>query len=377
MESLRQCGRMDARPPHPIGEIIAQLSALLPFTGERFTPEIGGAIWYEHWHRYCAALPAAAGKRVLDCACGEGYDSMLLAGVAADVTGVDIDGVAIHHATSRYGEQTNLRFVQGSCVSLPLPDESVDIVISFETIEHVAEQEAMLAQFHRVLVADGILIVSSPNKSIYSGETGCVNEYHVKELTRDELKSMLDAQFPQQAWYGQRVLAHSMLWVESSPRPRDSELLALNGGGVQALDAPAAAAYFIVVCAGQATKLPRLPALSIFDDGAQSLYRDYQRALLAEKHSYWNEIDLRKIAEQRLQEGIVAVNELASTRQREEALRAQLAEAQREHERAAVAIAETNARLRYRESWQGWLRWPLGQLRRRMGRSSEAGGRSQ
>jgi ubiquinone/menaquinone biosynthesis C-methylase UbiE len=368
---------MDARPPHPIGDIIAQLSALLPFTGERFTPEIGGAIWYEHWHRYCAALPAAAGKRVLDCACGEGYGSMLLAGVAADVTGVDIDGAAIHHATSRYGKQTNLRFVQGSCASLPLADESVDIVISFETIEHIAEQDAMLAQFRRVLVADGILIISSPNKSIYSGETGCINEYHVRELTRDELKSMLDAQFPQQAWYGQRVLAHSMLWVENSSRPRDAELVALNGGGVKALDVPAAAAYFIVVCAGHGTTLPRLPALSIFDDGAQSLYRDYQRALLAEKHSYWNEIDARKIAEQRLQEGIAAVNELASTRQREEALRAQLAEAQREHARAAAAIAEANARLRYRESWQGWLRWPLGQLRRRMGRPSEVGGRSQ
>ena len=302
---------------------------------------------------------------------------MLLAGVAADVTGVDIDSAAVHHATSRYGKQRNLRFVQGSCTSLALADASIDLVISFETIEHIAEQDAMLAEFRRVLVAEGVLIISSPSKAIYSGETGCTNEYHVRELTRDELKSMLDARFPQQAWYGQRVLAHSMLWAENSSRPRVAEFVALTGDGVQALDAPAPPVYLLVVCGGHGGALPRLPVLSIFDDGAQSLYRDYQRALLAEKHSYWNEIDALKIAEQRLQEAIVAITELASARQREEALRAQLAVAQREHARAAAQIAEVDARLRYRESWQGWLRWPLGRLRRRMGRPSAVGGRAQ
>lgn len=301
---------------------------------------------------------------------------MLLAGVAAVVTGIDINCIAIRHATSRYGKRANLRFVQGSCVSLPLADESIDIVISFETIEHIAEQNAMLAEFRRVLVPEGILAVSSPNKPVYSGETGYVNEYHVRELTREELKSMLDAPFPQQAWYGQRVLAHSMLWAENSSPERVADLVALTVDGVQALDAPAPALYFLVVCGGHGAALPRLPALSLFDDGAQSLYRDYERALLAEKRAYWDVADARKIAEERLQEAIVVVNDLASTRQREETLRAHLAEAERERARAAAAIAEANARLRYRESWQGWLRWPLGRLRRRMIRPSEVGGRS-
>jgi len=360
------------------------LSASLPFTGERFTPELGGAIWYEHWHRYCVVLPAVVGKRVLDSACGEGYGSRLLASVAGCVTGIDIDSASIQHASSRYGEQTNLRFVQGSCASLPLADNSVDVVISFETIEHIEAQDAMLAEFRRVLAADGILIISSPNKPTYSGETGCINEYHVRELTRDELKSMLAARFPQQAWYGQRCLAHSMLWAETSSHPRVAELVALIGDGVEALDTPAPAIYFLVICGGHAAVLPPLPPLSIFDDGAQSLYRDYERALLAEKHSYWDVVDARKIAEQRLQEAIVAVNDLASAREREEALRgrlvaleAQVAEAQQERARAAATMTESVARLQYRESWQGWLRWPLGRLRRRMRQPAAIGGRSQ
>ena len=355
---------------------VASLSVSLPFTGERFTPEIGGAIWYEHWHRYCAVLPAAAGKRVLDCACGEGYGTMLIAGNAAEVTGIDVDSAAVLHATLRYAERPNLRFIQGSCAALPLADESVDLVISFETIEHIAQQDAMLAEFRRVLVPEGILVISSPNKPVYSGETGYVNEYHVRELTREELKAMLGAPFPQQAWYGQRVLAHSMLWAENSSPERGADLVALTVDGVQALDAPAPALYFFVVCGGHGAALPRLPALSLFDDGSQSLYRDYERALLAEKRAYWDVIDAHKIAEERLQEAIAVVNELASTRQREETLRGQLAEAERERARAAAAIEEANARLRYRESWQGWLRWPLGRLRRRLRRPSEVGGRS-
>ena len=51
----------------------------MEFTGERFVPECQREIWYEHWHRYALAARYAAGRRVLDAACGEGYGSALLA----------------------------------------------------------------------------------------------------------------------------------------------------------------------------------------------------------------------------------------------------------------------------------------------------------
>jgi ubiquinone/menaquinone biosynthesis C-methylase UbiE len=346
------------------------LSAPLQFTGERFTPECNGAIWYEHWHRYCAVLPAAESRRVLDAACGEGYGSMLLAGVAASVVGIDIDPVAIGHAAARYAHRANLGFIHGSCAAVPLSDASIDLIVSFETIEHLCEQEAMLAEFRRVLAPDGALIISSPNKATYSQETGDANHFHVRELTREELAALLARAFPQQTWYGQRALAHSLIWAEEVKDDFPAELIALRQGGVEPLAAPAPPVYFIVVCGDEGVVLPRLSALSLFDDGAQSLYRDYERALLAEKRLYWDEIDARKIAQERLEEAIKAVNELASAKQREDALRQFAAELRNELERTqsahaevARALAEAQSRLRFRESWRGWARWPVHRLR--------------
>jgi len=70
----------------------------LTFTGERFTPECVREIWYEHWHRYAFARRFAAGKRVLDAACGEGYGTAMLAGVAEHAVGIDIDAAVIEIA---------------------------------------------------------------------------------------------------------------------------------------------------------------------------------------------------------------------------------------------------------------------------------------
>ena len=340
------------------------MTAPLPFTGERFIPEEKGAIWYEHWHRYCAAFGAARGKHVLDAACGEGYGSSLLAAVAQSVIGIDHDGAAIRHALSRYAQRPNLRHVQGSCTALPLADSSVDLVVSFETIEHLAGQDAMLEEFRRVLTPAGALIISSPNKAIYSEETGYVNKFHVRELTRDEFGAMLSARFPQQTWYGQRVLAHSMLWREGGPRTPVAEFVALNENRVEALSAPAPPMYFVVVCGDEAATLPQFAGLSVFDDGAQSLYRDYQRALLAEKRLYWDEIDARKIGEERLADLVATVDDLAEARSRVGDLEAALAHTQQ----AERMLAEARARLAFRESWRGWLRWPLHQLRCQFGK---------
>ena len=167
----------------------------LTFTGERFTPEHKGPIWYEHWHRYCAVAPLARGRRVLDAACGEGYGAALLATEAAEVVGVDVGADAIAHARPRYAVP-NLFFVQASVAELPLAARSSTSIVSFETIEHLAAQREMLAEFRRVLADDGVLVISSPNRPVYNELGDVENEFHVRELDRDELKLLLDARLP-------------------------------------------------------------------------------------------------------------------------------------------------------------------------------------
>ena len=105
----------------------------LAFTGERFMPEVAGQIAFEHLHRYHFAARFCAGKQVVDVACGEGYGSQILSGVADSVTGIDISAEAVAHAAGRYGSD-RLRFVEASAALLPLEDDSVDVVVSFETI---------------------------------------------------------------------------------------------------------------------------------------------------------------------------------------------------------------------------------------------------
>ncbi len=188
------------------------------FTGERFVPNVHGNIELEHLHRYLEACELAAGKVVLDIASGEGYGSAMLANKANKVIGVDISAEAIKHARKCY-QKENLEYMVGSCADIPLPDASVDIVVSFETIEHHDQHEQMMQEIKRVLRPDGILLISSPDKYHYSVESGYNNPYHVKELYQHEFKQFLGNYFKNTAYFGQRIIYGSGIFAESLATP--------------------------------------------------------------------------------------------------------------------------------------------------------------
>lgn len=185
----------------------------LVFTGERYLPELSGGIQLEHTHRYVCASQFVTNKRVLDIACGEGYGSAYLAAVAADVVGVDIAPSAVAHAIDKY-KKPNLRFSVGSCSKIPLQDSCVDVIVSFETIEHHDEHEAMMREFKRVLVPGGLIIISSPDKYEYSDVPNFKNEYHVKELYRDEFQNLIKAHFSNHVLAGQKLSYGSSIFSD-------------------------------------------------------------------------------------------------------------------------------------------------------------------
>jgi SAM-dependent methyltransferase len=247
----------------------------LEFTGERFVPGIAGEIAHEHWHRYVFARRYVAGKRVLDVACGEGYGSALLARVAANVLGVDIDADVVAHAGASYAALANVRFAQGSAGALPLPDASVDAVVSFETIEHLPreEQPRMLAEIARVLVPDGVLILSAPNPVEYSDARQYRNPFHMHEPDRAELETLLGDVFPAWRWFRQRRYFGSAVWSEAPDESLGDALSfrtleAWTGDAAHAEAAlPPPAMYFIVIAARAPAALPAAgAALSLYAD---------------------------------------------------------------------------------------------------------------
>lgn len=186
----------------------------LTYTGERFIPGLDGNIELEHYHRYLLAAEYVEGKDVLDIACGEGYGSFVLASNALSVVGVDISKDAVAHATRRYS-QDNLKFREGNCAEIPVEDSSIDVVVSFETIEHHDQHVEMMSEISRVLKPDGLLIISSPDKAIHSDRTGANNPYHVKELYRAEFIDLLDGYFNNISEAGQRITYGSSIVADS------------------------------------------------------------------------------------------------------------------------------------------------------------------
>lgn len=185
----------------------------LEWTGERLVSSVQGVIESEHLHRYFLGRSLCRGKRVLDIASGEGYGSALLAQTAQQVIGVELDRQAVEHASQSY-QRPGLRFLQGSTTAIPLPDHSVDVVVSFETLEHFSDHENFYREVRRVLIPNGLLVISTPDVDVYSAPGTSPNPYHVRELSRAEFQGGLQAEFKTVSLFAQRALSGSAIVAE-------------------------------------------------------------------------------------------------------------------------------------------------------------------
>ncbi len=180
------------------------------FTGERFVPGVRGEIELEHVHRYLFARQFVEGRDVLDIACGEGYGCVLMSGIARSVIGVDIDTDVIDRARSSHAGD-NIDFKSGSCTSIPMADASIDVVVSFETIEHIDQHDQFMAEIRRVLRPGGLLLISTPDTRTYVESSPEQNPFHVKEMDKQEFIDLLTDGFNHARFGVQRCLAGSLL----------------------------------------------------------------------------------------------------------------------------------------------------------------------
>lgn len=178
------------------------MSSELEATGERVIEEayrrtLGGYVIYVfHAASYRFAENYCSGKRVIDLGCGSGYGAARLASIAAEVVGVDVSANAIAFAQDRYPAR-NLRFeAVASGEKLPFPDASFDVAISFQVIEHVADDAAYLREAKRILKPGGTLLLITPDRRfrLLPGQKPW-NRWHVREYSVASLRRLISGVF--------------------------------------------------------------------------------------------------------------------------------------------------------------------------------------
>ncbi len=180
----------------------------------------------EHLGRYHFALGfLKESDVVVDAACGSGYGSDILAEKAGKVIALDSSDHAIQYARENYPKE-NIVFEKADLgKEVALPDNSVDVVVSFETLEHVLDQDKMLVEFKRILKPSGKLIISTPDRDILSGGLESDNPFHLKELNKKEFLSLIGKHFTLEGLYGQGILTTLPLWKDFLKKFRKVTLL--------------------------------------------------------------------------------------------------------------------------------------------------------
>ncbi len=252
---------------------------LIDWTGERcvpWTPDV--QVVYEHMHRYLWAATVVAGRRVLDLGSGEGFGaSILAAGEETEVVGIDIDERTVEHAQLNWaGPRTS--FAVGNALDLSeFEDGSFGAVVAFEVIEHVNEQERVLAEVTRVLADDGVLIISTPDRRLYSDATGQVNPFHQHELTYEEFSALLEGSFPHVAVWGQRTITGSHLAaLGSSGGDLSATEFFIERAGEEWRMAGEPAALYLVALASKSA-LPNASSSSVLGDCDLELVRSAEK----------------------------------------------------------------------------------------------------
>lgn len=177
---------------------------------ERLVP--GGEAWNEligeHKSRYLFAGRYVQGRRVLDAGCGVGYGTRLLVDAgASEVVAVDISDEALAIARQNFCH-SRVAFTQDDCQTLTRIAGPFEVVVAFESLEHVSDAAGFVCKISQLLAASGIFIVSTPNKLVSpQGNGRPLNPFHVREFTPDEFRELLSKCFSDVWIMGQRWTA--------------------------------------------------------------------------------------------------------------------------------------------------------------------------
>lgn len=174
-------------------------------TQETIVPFITPTYMYvHHSKRYDFASKFCEGMVVLDIACGSGYGSKIISKSAKLVVGADYDSDNIRFSKTFYCSK-NSEFLTADARYLPFDDSSFDVVVSFETAEHLPKSDISIyiEEIKRVLRKVGIFIISTTNKRYGGGELPEDQRGHHFEMRLNDFRNVLGS-FGEVAFYSQR-----------------------------------------------------------------------------------------------------------------------------------------------------------------------------
>lgn len=166
-------------------------------TGERIIPEYyfdtkeTYLLYLRHLFAYeFSKTKISKESYVLEVGCGEGYGTNLLSQHVSKIIGLDVCKDTIEHASEKY-KSNNLIFEKYDGTNIPYPDETFDVVISFQVIEHIQDDLNYISETYRVLKKGGLFICTTINKSSEKLST----PFHVREYYPCELENILKTKF--------------------------------------------------------------------------------------------------------------------------------------------------------------------------------------
>jgi 2-polyprenyl-3-methyl-5-hydroxy-6-metoxy-1,4-benzoquinol methylase len=140
---------------------------------------------------YEFAYPLIEGKKVLDVGCGLAYGTALMAGKAAQITGLDYDQETVNANKEKYKDIPNLDFIRRTVPPIDVEENSYDVVTSFQFIEHIHNRDKFIENVYKVLKPGGTLLLTTPNNK----RTLAPNPFHVHEYTFAEMQKEIGRVF--------------------------------------------------------------------------------------------------------------------------------------------------------------------------------------
>ena len=134
------------------------------------------------------ALRAVPNARLLDVGCGTGI-VLKEFGHLGKICGLDLAPEAVKYTKRRNPEGAVL---QGNLLSLPVASGSVDAVLAFDVIEHIEDDGAAVKEIHRVLSANGVVVVNVPAFASLWGDKDEANHHH-RRYNKRMLRNVLEA----------------------------------------------------------------------------------------------------------------------------------------------------------------------------------------